>query len=108
MAALYPPTSADSSYIMSSDRLNAIVVLSSSKRVTYIRVIMHLQLSELALDQRAIGSVREAAALALARISFLNKYKVTDVSAALSRCLLTDSKQVVCVHLAEPPCCVHP
>ena len=60
----------------------------------YIKVVVNLQLAELALDQQAAEGVREAAALVLSRLSLLNKYKVTDVSAALCRCLLTDSKQV--------------
>jgi hypothetical protein len=79
----------------------------SSKRVTCVGVTAHLQLAELALDQQAAESVREATALALARLSLLNKYKVTDVIAALCRCLLTDSKQVVRLYLADTPSCVH-
>lgn len=53
-----------------------------------------LQLAQLALESRAAAGVRESAALALARLSLLNKYKVTDVIAALCRCLLADSSQV--------------
>jgi hypothetical protein len=79
------------------------MVVRSGKRVMYVRITVNLQLVELALDQQAAKSVREAAALAAARISCLEKYKVTDVSAALCCCLLTDSKQVMHVHLAPPP-----
>lgn len=53
-----------------------------------------MQLAELALDAEAAAGVQESAALAVARLSLLNKYKVTDVVAALCRCLLASSTQV--------------
>lgn len=41
-----------------------------------------------------MAAVRESAALAVARLSLLNIYKVTDVVGALCRCLLADGEQV--------------
>jgi hypothetical protein len=68
-----------------------------------------VQLAELALKQQAAERTRTVAAVTLARLSLLNKYKVTDVIAAQCRCLLTDSKQVnVALQLVYDPavCCI--
>ena len=72
-----------------------------------IGLVVKMQLAELALNQQADEGVRQAAALALACLSVLDKFKVTDISAALCRCLLTDCKQVAHLHFAHVDSYIH-